>query len=237
MRLLSTYLAVLLAAVPAAHADTWSTYVNDQFGLRLSYPSDAFALERSSDTGDGALFKANDTDAKLLIGVLPNVDRHTPLTYQDLIARKSYRAFRVDYQKRGKTWLALSGENDQTVFYEKVRFVCGATRIASFAILYPRTEKDRFDAIVERMEDSFQVHATGCERAEKDATQFEPLPAAKSLRDAAPRSTQRFRAKTRARGPYSTLANRIARSRGKNVVVVLRRSSPPYDYRIVRGYR
>jgi hypothetical protein len=237
MRLLSIYLAVLLAAVPAAHADTWSTYVNDQFGLRLSYPSDAFALERSSDAGDGALFKANDTDAKLLIGVLPNVDRHTPLTYQHLIARESYRAFRVDYQKRGKTWLALSGENDTTVFYEKVRFVCGATRITSFAILYPRAEKNRFDAIVERMEDSFQVNATDCDREEQGAALVEPLPLAKSPRDAVPKSTQRFRAKTRARRPYSALANRIARSRGKNVVVVLRRSGPPYDYKIVRGYR
>jgi hypothetical protein len=32
------------------------------------------------------------------------------------------------------------------------------------------------------------------------------------------------------------MADRIARQRGHDVIVVLRRSSPPYDYKILRGY-
>jgi hypothetical protein len=32
------------------------------------------------------------------------------------------------------------------------------------------------------------------------------------------------------------MSDRIARQRGHDVIVVLRRSSPPYDYKILRGY-
>ena len=117
---------VSLLAADIAHADAWSTYVNERYGLRLSYPAEIFTLERESDGGDGALFKTHDTDAKLLIGILPNVDRHNPRTYQDLIAHKAYGAFEIDYQKRGNTWLALSGENDSTEFTYRTPSCCSA---------------------------------------------------------------------------------------------------------------
>ena len=155
----SFYISLFLfaAGVSSAQGGTWSTYLNEQYGFSLSYPSETFTLERTSDAGDGVLFKARDTDAKLLIGVLPNVDQYTPATYQDLITSKSYPGFKVDYEKRGRTWLALSGENDASVFYEKVHFACDGTRIVSFAVLYPRAQKDAFDPMVERMEDSFRA--------------------------------------------------------------------------------
>jgi hypothetical protein len=38
------------------------------------------------------------------------------------------------------------------------------------------------------------------------------------------------------RGPRSAFADRIARQRGYDVIVVLRRTTPPYDRRVVRGY-
>lgn len=235
MRALSISISLAVLAAGPATAGSWSTYRNDRQGLRLSYPSELFALEQTSDAGDGALFKANDSEAKLLIGVRPNDGAHTPRSYRDLLARQSYGTFKIDYEKRGKTWLALSGENESTIFYEKVFFACSATRIASFAIAYPRDQKGRFDTIVERMEDSFQVRNEGCENPE--AAQIQPTPSTKPSRDAAPKYTQNFQGKARGRGPYSALANRLARSRGRDVVVVLRRNNPPYDYKIVRGYR
>jgi hypothetical protein len=32
------------------------------------------------------------------------------------------------------------------------------------------------------------------------------------------------------------LADRIARQRGTDVIVIMRRTTPPYDYKYVRGY-
>jgi hypothetical protein len=34
----------------------------------------------------------------------------------------------------------------------------------------------------------------------------------------------------------SALADRIARERGRDVIVTLRRTRPPYDRKVVRGY-
>jgi hypothetical protein len=49
----------------------------------------------------------------------------------------------------------------------------------------------------------------------------------------APRPRDRSRFDT---GERSALADRIARSRGHDVIVILRRTTPPYDRKLVRGY-
>ena len=55
----------------------------------------------------------------------------------------------------------LSGEHDGKIFYEKVMFSCGNGVITSFAMTYPAAQRQRFDAAVERMEDSF-LPGSGC---------------------------------------------------------------------------
>jgi len=35
---------------------------------------------------------------------------------------------------------------------------------------------------------------------------------------------------------YANVADRIARERGTDVILILRRTTPPYDYKYVRGY-
>jgi hypothetical protein len=46
----------------------------------------------------------------------------------------------------------------------------------------------------------------------------------------------RTRRSDRLQAPRSETADRIARARGRDVLVVLRRTTPPYDRQIVRGY-
>jgi hypothetical protein len=57
---------------------------------------------------------------------------------------------------------------------------------------------------------------------------------------AAPQTTKKrtSRAQQRYRnsGPRSELADSIARRRGQDVIVILRRTGPPYDYKTLRGY-
>jgi hypothetical protein len=234
--LVGSVLLIMWSSAPAS-ADEWNKYLNEKYGFWLSYPTATFVLDRTSEAGDGVLFKGRSSDAKLLIGVLPNTDRYSPSSYQKLIAQNSYGDFRIDYRKRGKTWLALSGENDTTVFYEKVHFACAGTRIVSFAVLYPRAQKRVFDPIVERMEDSFQPGSVGCEPPPaNDAARAETDQQRKWDRPTEPRRSKNFNRREN-RGAYASLADRITRSRGKNVVVILRRNGPPYDYKVVRGYR
>jgi hypothetical protein len=202
----------------SAAAHDWTAFRNDRFGFSLRYPADVFEPERASEAGDGQVFVSRDGDARLLVGVLPNVDRLSPGAYQDRIARQSYADYAVTYRRVSGNWFALSGEGNGKTFYEKVIFSCNGRLINSFAMIYPSDRASLFDRIVEGIEKSFRSGSTSCPEIGSPA----PLP---------PPAIHRV-----TRDRYSTLADGIARSRGSDVIVVLRRRGPPYDYRVVRGY-
>ena len=238
MRPLLTSLIILLFLTPlsaqeALNPGGWQSYRNERFGLSLSYPGEVFQIERTSEAGDGVVFAARGTDARMLVGALPNRDRQTVASYQDFVARKSYADYRIHYRPRGNTWFVLSGEGDGKIFYEKVMFSCGGRLINSFALIYPAAQRQIFDPIVERVEDTFRAGTTGCQ-------QGAALPPEKRLarKKAAPRlaAPRLSEGRTTRRAPRAAFADRIARSRGTDVLVVLRRASPPYDYKVVRGY-
>lgn len=210
------------ALVQASPAAEWIEYRNERFGFSLQYPADVFAVERATESGDGQVFAANDADARLLVGALVNESGDTPATYQDYIARHNYSQYQIGYRRLGRTWLVLSGEGNGRVFYEKAMFSCAGRLINSFAILYPKDQSHVFDRIVERIEKTFRP-GRDCERA--------GLPPLRSNR---PKALPRFA--KHVDGQRSALADRIARARGNNVLVVLRRTTPPYDQKVVRGY-
>ena len=149
------------------------------------------------------------------MGALPNEARQSVAGYQDYVQRNSYPGFAIDYRPLGTNWFVLSGDSNGQTFYEKVMFSCDGRLINSFALIYPTADKRRFDAVVEGIQATFRP-ARNCE----------------GLRG---RSTSRREAQL-PRGPRSALADRIARQRGHDVIVVLQRTTPPYNRRVVRGY-
>ncbi len=134
----------------------------------------------------------------------------SPGAYQEHIARQSYADYAVTYRRLSGSWFVLSGEGNGKTFYEKVIFSCNGRLINSFAMIYPSDRGPLFDRIVEGIEKSFRPGTASC-------------PEIGSPTSLPPRATV-------ARDGYSRLADRIARSRGSNVIVVLRRRGPPYDY-------
>jgi hypothetical protein len=95
-----------------------------KYGLSLEYPGDIFKLERTAEAGDGHAFVSEDGKARLLVGALENTSGFTTAAYQDHIAQQSYGSFKVTDRPIGKSWFALSGENNEEIFYEKVIFSC-----------------------------------------------------------------------------------------------------------------
>ena len=162
---------------------------------------------------------------------IATVKRWHPIRTLWLVSRMPTTEF--IYRPRGNTWFVLSGEGDGKIFYEKVMFSCGGRLINSFALIYPAAQRQIFDPIVERVEDTFRAGTTGCQ-------QGAALPPEKRLarKKAAPRlaAPRLSEGRTTRRAPRAAFADRIARSRGTDVLVVLRRASPPYDYKVVRGY-
>jgi hypothetical protein len=147
-----------LAAPGQAREDVagWVPYVNERFGFSFRYPTSVFAPERRTEAGDGEVFAGMRGHGHLLVGAFENADSHTVASYMSYIRRESYSGYDIDYAPRGQTWFVLSGENDQSVFYEKVMFSCGGRIISSFALTYPITSKAMFDPVVEGIEKSFR---------------------------------------------------------------------------------
>ena len=223
MKFPSALMAVLFAALTAGQSAAregdaglgWTAYRNERYGFSLQYPADIFSVERTSEAGDGAVFATADGQAKLLVGALPNEARQSAASYQEYVQRNSYSGFAIDYRPLGTNWFVLSGDGNGQTVYEKVMFSCEGRLINSFALIYPTADKRRFDAIVEGIQATF-----------RPGPNCEGLPG---------RSTGRREARL-PRGPRSAFADRIARQRGHDVIVVLRRTTPPYDRRVVRGY-
>ena len=217
------FLLAMIGEGRASPPRDWSEYRNDKFGISLQYPAEVFVVERTAEAGDGQVFVAKDADARLLVGALVNDSGFNASSYRDHIAQQSYAKYRIGYQRLGGSWFVLSGEGNGKTFYEKVMFSCAGRLINSFAMIYPTHQRELFDPIVEHIENTFRPGRT-CERA--------GLPPDQPTQQTAP---TRDRPKSGA-GPRSALADRMARARGHDVIVILRRTTPPYDRREVRGY-
>lgn len=54
----------------------------------------------------------------------------------------------ITYQRRGSSWIAVSGYRGDQIFYRKSNLACGGTRWHHIELLYPRTDKRRMDDAV-----------------------------------------------------------------------------------------
>lgn len=229
-KLISLALALLgLAGIAHAQVSTgWVEHRNDKYGFSLEYPGDIFKLERTTEAGDGHAFVSEDGKARLLVGALENTSGFTTASYQNHIAQQSYGKFNVSYRPIGKSWFALSGEGNDQIFYEKVIFTCSGRMITSFAMIYSRDRRDEFDPLVERIEESFRAGAS-CDRASSIKRRRSP--------DAG-RTRERLAARTRSPAQSSLPPDRgswVIRGRGGPGYVILQRTSPPYERKVVPG--
>ena len=74
----------------------------------------------------------------------------------------------ITYQRRGGSWLAVSGYRDGEIFYRKSNLACRGTRWHTIELQYPRYAKERLDRIVteiaRRMEATAQTASEKLQR-------------------------------------------------------------------------
>src|SRR3954470_24946118 len=58
---------------------------------------------------------------------------------------------KISYQKRGRSWIAVSGFWGDQIFYRKSNLACGGTRWHHIEFGYPREDKKKMDAAVARI--------------------------------------------------------------------------------------
>jgi hypothetical protein len=80
------------------------------------------------------------------------VTRQTRANYaelnRDMDRIASGEGERITYQRRGPSWIAVSGYRDGQIFYRKSNLACGGTRWHHVELQYPREQKLRMDSTV-----------------------------------------------------------------------------------------
>lgn len=108
------------------------------------------------------MFVSRDGNARLLAGALPNIDNKSLRAYRDFLVNASYRGAQIDYAPVRDDWFVLSGTRGNTMFYERVTFTCGGSKINSWAMLYPAANRQIYDRIVEQVHRSYRVGDEKC---------------------------------------------------------------------------
>ena len=91
--------------------------------------------------------------------------RQTP-AHRDRAAELDAIAFRpgetITYQRRTRSWIAVSGYRGGDIFYRKSNLACGGTHWNNVEFVYPREDKKRLDAMVTAVAHSMTRESNAC---------------------------------------------------------------------------
>jgi hypothetical protein len=165
-RLASFIVALTLscAALPAAAhpvAD-WQFYEDPALGHRIELPYGRF-VPAPVDPGETVQRLVEvDGDALLEVYGGENLEGLGIDAFADMLASAD-RIAEITYRTGGRTWFVLSGfyrrdgfDDQQLIFYAKFMFTRDLSRFAAFEISYPAAQRESYEALVERLEDSFR---------------------------------------------------------------------------------
>jgi hypothetical protein len=151
---LAVIMAIGCASLEAS--ERWLDQRDPQFGFSYSFPDALFAPVEGDGKPGFHYFASNPTDAKFLVGAWDNQDDAIPEHFKRWMIANAGGYEEITYQPRGRSWFVLSGYRGDQIYYEKVMFSCGGRVVNILAIAYPTSERDKFDPVVERMEDTFK---------------------------------------------------------------------------------
>lgn len=148
-------------AMMAQQRPVVATYRNEKHGFTLAYPTDKFlALPPAGDSA--RMFVSRDGNARLAAGALRNFDGKGLRDYREFLLNASYPGAQIDYAPVRDNWFVLSGTRGNTMFYERVTFTCGGSKINSWAMQYPVAERQIYDRIVEQVHRSYRISEEKC---------------------------------------------------------------------------
>ena len=134
----------------------WSSARDPDLGFGYSYPSGLFARIEGDEKPSFHYFASADLTAKFLVGGWNNTAGQSPEGFKRWVMENVGGYDELTYRPRGRSWFVLSGYRGDQIYYEKVMFSCGGGLVNVFAITYPIAERDVYDPIVERMENTFK---------------------------------------------------------------------------------
>jgi hypothetical protein len=147
----------LLLGAPAAWAQSidWQDYADPTYGFTAELPLGLFE-EVEVEGRPGISLQEIGGEAQLSLYGGPADGMTRDALESRLEAGEDIR--NITYRAGGDSWFVLSGhygDGDETVFYTKVLFAPDHQTFSAFEISFPRRDKPRFEAMVERFENNF----------------------------------------------------------------------------------
>jgi hypothetical protein len=145
----------LLVATPGGFAapsnPDWREFVVPEFGTRVEYPAGIFSVsDGKSEVGTGERLSTEDQRASLTIYARANEAGETPASY----LRKNLRMpdSVIQYRRVTPSFFAISTERRGMIYYSRCNFnALRRAAIHCLDLVYPRSEKRAWDAIVTRI--------------------------------------------------------------------------------------
>jgi len=152
------------ALTPSLERGTsWALHRNTSFGFSLRYPVDVFMPEGGQADEGLHFFVSHDGHARLRISSFPNKNGATLAKYRRWLMDTRYVDAVYDYTPQRNNWFVLSGTRREEMFYERVTFSCDGRMIHGWQLIYPLTERNFYDAIVEKVHRSYRY--SNCPKA------------------------------------------------------------------------
>jgi hypothetical protein len=157
LRATAAFTAWAMAVSPVgAAASRWALETEPDLGLSYSYPPDVFLPIEGDEKPYFHYFASASSEAKFLVGGWNNTTGQSPAGFKQWLTENVGGYDELTYRPSGRSWFVLSGYRGDSIYYEKVMFSCGGSLVNVFAITYPVEQRDLYDPIVERMEDTFR---------------------------------------------------------------------------------
>ena len=131
-------------------------YRNPRYGFAMTVPADVFQQGDTRNAEAGNLWVSYDGQARLIAGAQVNEGGESLQAYRRYLMETTYTGASFDYTPMRDTWFVLSGMKDGQMFYERVTFACGGRYIYGWQIMYPATDRRRWDRIVEQVHRSYR---------------------------------------------------------------------------------
>lgn len=147
LRLVFCMIVCMIAAWSAAAA-----------AAKVPHLPDGWVMTSQDADTKTRMFQSQDGQATLTT----HQSKTSPDLSRDMDEIAHHDGERVTYQRRGSTWIAVSGYRGDQIFYRKSNLACGGRRWHNIEFTYPISDKRRMDRAVTTMARAMTRYANDC---------------------------------------------------------------------------
>ncbi|MCK9254769.1 MAG: hypothetical protein GX793_04590 [Bacteroidales bacterium] len=133
----------------------YKTYYNERYGYSIEYPSSKLIPQGESGSGDGQVFKSQDSKSELRVyrDYRDVLDFGLQDAYNEDL-RGDGGNFVVTYKKLGNNYYVISGYKNKNIFYQKT--IIFRNQLCTAIITYPESEKNYYNKVCENIFRTFK---------------------------------------------------------------------------------